>query len=60
MPICEGPQVLKRNGDIFIVYSASASWTPDYRLGLLHHRTGDVLNPAAWTNQRPRTIRVAA
>ncbi|MDB6022664.1 MAG: Alpha-N-arabinofuranosidase [Pedosphaera sp.] len=48
MPICEGPQVLRRNGDIFIVYSASASWTPDYCLGLLHNQTQDPLNPAAW------------
>jgi GH43 family beta-xylosidase len=53
MPICEGPQVLKRNGDIFIVYSASGSWTPDYCLGLLHNRTLDVLNPAAWAKYGP-------
>ena len=48
MPICEGPQVLKRNGDIFLVYSASGSWTPDYCLGLLHNNTHDVLNPSSW------------
>lgn len=48
MPICEGPQVLRRNGDIFIIYSASGSWTPDYCLGLLHNRTQDPLNAAAW------------
>ncbi len=53
MPICEGPQVLKRNGDIFIVYSASGSWTPDYCLGLLHNKTQDVLTPAAWTKYGP-------
>jgi GH43 family beta-xylosidase len=53
MPICEGPQVLKRNGDTFIVYSASGSWTPDYCLGMLHNRTKDMLNPAAWTKQGP-------
>lgn len=53
MPICEGPQVLKRNGDLFIVYSASGSWTPDYCLGLLHCTTGDVLNPSAWTKHGP-------
>ena len=39
MPICEGPQVLRRNGDLFIVYSASASWTADYCLGMLHNNT---------------------
>jgi len=53
MPICEGPQVLRRNGDIFIVYSASASWTADYCLGMLHNKTRDVLNPAAWSKHGP-------
>ena len=53
MPICEGPQVIKRNGDIFILYSASGSWTQDYCLGLLHNRTKDVLNPEAWVKHGP-------
>ena len=53
MPICEGPQVLRRNGNLFIVYSASGSWTPDYCLGLLHNKTGDVLNPDKWTKHGP-------
>ena len=53
MPICEGPQVLRRNGDIFIVYSASGSWTPDYCLGMLHNRTTDILDPARWTKHGP-------
>src|SRR5258706_3485875 len=53
MPICEGPQVLRRNGDIFIVYSASGSWTPGYCLGLLHNKTKDVLNPKAWVKHGP-------
>ena len=53
MPICEGPQVLQRNGDIFIVYSASGSWTPAYCLGLLHTKSHDVLNPGAWTKHGP-------
>ncbi len=53
MPICEGPQVLKRNGDIFIVYSASGSWTPDYCLGLLHNKTQNLLNPSAWMKHGP-------
>src|SRR4051812_32581644 len=41
MPICEGPQVLVRDGKLFIVYSASGSWTADYCLGMLAHRGGD-------------------
>lgn len=53
MPICEGPQVLQRNGDLFVVYSASASWTADYCLGLLHTNSWDVLNPSAWTKHGP-------
>lgn len=53
MPICEGPQVLRRNGDIFIVYSASGSWTTDYCLGLLHNRNQNVMDPASWTKHGP-------
>ena len=53
MPICEGPQVLQRNGKIFIVYSASASWTVDYCLGMLINRSGDILNPKAWEKRGP-------
>lgn len=53
MPICEGPQVLKRNGSFFIVYSASGSWTADYCLGMLVNRTGDILNPTAWEKRGP-------
>jgi GH43 family beta-xylosidase len=53
MPICEGPQVLKRNGDIFIIYSASGSWTADYCLGLLHNKTQNLLDPGAWVKHGP-------
>ena len=53
MPICEGPQALQRNGKIFIIYSASASWTVDYCLGLLVNHTSDLLNPAAWEKRGP-------
>ena len=53
MPVCEGPQVLKRNGEVFVVYSASGSWTSDYCLGLLHNRAQDLLNPGAWVKHGP-------
>jgi len=53
MPVCEAPQVLKRNGDIFIVYSASGSWTSDCYLGLLHNKSNDVLNSLAWVKHGP-------
>lgn len=47
--INEGPQVLQRNGKIFVIYSANASWTERYCLGLLTFNGGDVMNPADWT-----------
>ncbi|MEI6351481.1 MAG: glycoside hydrolase family 43 protein [Verrucomicrobiota bacterium] len=52
-PLCEGPQVLRRNGKTFIVYSASGSWTADYCLGMLVNRDGDFLNPASWVKRGP-------
>jgi GH43 family beta-xylosidase len=53
MPICEGPQVLRRNGLTFLVYSASGSWTEHYCLGMLIHRSGDFVNPALWEKCGP-------
>ncbi|WP_052351639.1 family 43 glycosylhydrolase [Deinococcus pimensis] len=44
----EGPEVLTRGGRLFVVYSASGSWTDDYCLGLLSLRGSDVLDPASW------------
>lgn len=48
MPICEGPQVLRRNGRTFLIYSASGSWTADYTLGMLVHEGGDPMNASTW------------
>lgn len=48
MPLCEGPQVLRRGNKTFLVYSASGSWTPDYCLGMLSLDGGDFMNPKAW------------
>ncbi len=46
----EGPEVLIRNGKVFIVYSANGCWTPDYLLGMLSmDDTSDPLVAAAWT-----------
>lgn len=53
MPICEGPQILRRNGALFLVYSASGSWTVDYCLGMLSNSSGDLLNRAAWKKHGP-------
>ena len=45
----EGPEVLIHGDQIFIIYSASGSWTEDYCLGMLHtdiHQSP--LNASAW------------
>lgn len=47
----EGPQALVRNGRIFIIYSASGSWTDDYCLGQLTYLGGNLLDPAAWRKE---------
>jgi GH43 family beta-xylosidase len=48
MAICEGPQILQRNGRVFIVYSASGSWTEDYCLGLIELTGRDPLHRSSW------------
>ncbi len=48
-PLMEGHAVLKRGGKLFVVYSASASWTDDYALGLLEYTGGDILQASSWT-----------
>lgn len=44
----EGPQVLWRDGKLFIIYSASGSWGDNYCLGLVAWDGGDVLNASSW------------
>ncbi len=44
----EAPEVLQHDGKTFIIYSASACWGPDYKLGMLTYNGGDVLNPSSW------------
>lgn len=45
----EGPEFLRHNDRLFIVYSANACWL-DYCLGLLTYQgQGDLLNPKNWT-----------
>ncbi|WP_434446989.1 family 43 glycosylhydrolase [Lentzea sp. E54] len=45
----EGAEPLYRNGKAMIVYSASACWGPDYKLGLLTLTGSDPLNRSHWT-----------
>ncbi|UZJ43622.1 glycoside hydrolase family 43 protein [Marinimicrobium sp. C6131] len=44
----EGPQVLKHEGRVFVVYSASGSWTDHYSLGLLELMSDDPLRIDSW------------
>ncbi len=48
MKVNEGPEILKRNGRTFMVYSASFCNTPDYKLGLMELVGSDPLTPGAW------------
>lgn len=48
MSLLEGPQILQHDGNTFIIYSASASWTPYYCLGILTLEGSDPLDPGAW------------
>jgi GH43 family beta-xylosidase len=51
MAICEGPQILKRNGRVFLVYSASGSWTVDYCLGMLQLKGSNPLERSHWQKE---------
>ncbi|HEV2783029.1 MAG TPA: RICIN domain-containing protein [Actinophytocola sp.] len=44
----EGPVALQRNGRTFLVYSASACWGPDYKLGRLTYTGGNPLSASSW------------
>lgn len=49
MAINEGPVFLRRNGRIFLIFSASATWSDDYCLGMTSiAEGGDLLDPLAW------------
>jgi GH43 family beta-xylosidase len=49
-PINEGPEVLRRaeHGKLFICFSADASWTTAYKMGLLEWVGGDVTDAESW------------
>jgi len=46
----EGPEVLRNpeTGRLFVLYSADASWTQSYKMGLLEWTGGEVLDPPSW------------
>ncbi|MFF3497901.1 family 43 glycosylhydrolase [Streptomyces sp. NPDC003247] len=47
----EGPEILQRNGQTFLVYSASGCWTADYKLGQLTLTGSDPLSASSWTKK---------
>ncbi len=49
--INEGPQVLRHQDRLFIIYSASGSWGDDYCLGQLAWTGGDPLKPESWVKK---------
>ena len=49
MAVNEGPVMLQRNGKLFLVYSASATWSDDYALGMLTASgEADLLQAGSW------------
>lgn len=53
-PINEGPEVLQHNGKTFVIYSANASWTNQYCLGMLTLKGDDPLKASSWVkNPKP-------
>ncbi|MDQ2763227.1 MAG: glycoside hydrolase family 43 protein [Pseudomonadota bacterium] len=55
--IMEGPEFLAGpKGDLFLTYSASACWSDDYAIGMLHAPAGsNPVNPAVW-HKNPRPV----
>jgi len=51
-PLLESPEPLRHDGNTFIVYSAAASWSDDYALGLLRYVGGDPLRASSWRKAR--------
>ncbi|MBP5092741.1 MAG: family 43 glycosylhydrolase [Abditibacteriota bacterium] len=47
-PTNEGPVVLKRNGKIYLIFSAAAGYDDAYSLGVLTYKGGNILNPDNW------------
>lgn len=52
----EGPEVLRRNGKIFLVYSICDTGKPDYKFGMLiADEHADLLKPSSW-KQHPSPV----
>lgn len=51
LPINEGPQVIETEAGLFLAFSASGFWTPEYSIGLLAHTGGSLTDSTAWEKQ---------
>ena len=50
--LLEGPEILKHDNDVFIIYSTRGSWTVHYKMGQLRLTDRSApLNPASWTKK---------
>lgn len=50
--INEGPEVLRKDDRVFIIYSASGSWTDSYCLGQLTLAGENPLDPTGWKKRK--------
>lgn len=50
-PVNEGPEVIRHpgTGRLFVMYSADASWTQAYKMGLIEWTGGELTDPASWS-----------
>lgn len=55
----EAPEVLQRNGQTFVIYSASSCNTPSYKLGRLTLTGSNPMNASSWT-KHPNPVFQAA
>ena len=51
----EGPELLQRDADVFVIYSTRDSWLKEYALGQLRLRdtSANPLDPSNWTKRGP-------
>ena len=51
----EGPEILQKGNNLFIIYSCRESWTIDYRMGILKLKDegGLLLSPSNWEKSGP-------
>jgi GH43 family beta-xylosidase len=48
--VSEAPEILIKNGKVFMTYSANGCWTPDYKMGMMYMSdTANPLLPSSWT-----------